>query len=706
MQHTPPIPTMEQVFPVPGTMKRSPERDDFPPESHKRLKGSPPISKVINLLSDDEDDAAEPRSMSQINNSPDPRSTPNRPLYISTPHSPSPISTPITIPMAEAKALARAAAEQSNLQHQPADMLLDQNGNEVPGAWPSTPTRQAASHEQQNPINGPVPMPTLMAFVKSELQPETAQPALPIDDDPPLCPEQAALVDLVASGKNIFYTGSAGCGKSTALKAITKRLRSMSKTVRIIAPTGCAALQVNGTTTWTFAGWTPNHHKRSLEELRGAAHGKYVWKRLNEVNVLIIDEISMIENLHFERLNELMKEARGNKRAFGGIQVIVTGDFCQLPPVKPFEHCIQCGRELIRGSSEFGTIFSCRMHGDYYEKDKFAFRSRAWQECNFDHVQLTTIHRQNDETFIRILQKCRIGQRLSEPDIDLLMDHECMVHHATKLFATRDEMNKVNRAEFERLKGLNHIYWCLDNFFWQQAHPHLQWKGVRKPRDGPQSKGPLKALEDHRFPECVQLKKGMLVVLLVNLDLESGLCNGSQGIICGFEQNDPKLLPKAKTNSAEDPANRVFGEHARLKEEQIKLFITDPGTRYRTWPVVRFHNGRVRTIYADCSISELGDDRPHSLLCRTQIPLAPAWAMTIHKSQGMTLDRVVVNLSRAFEEGQVYVALSRATGLRGLKIEGSRAGLLTGLGGNPEVQAFLRDKFGVVNAHPAIRETG
>ena len=79
--------------------------------------------------------------------------------------------------------------------------------------------------------------------------------------------------------------------------------------------------------------------------------------------------------------------------------------------------------------------------------------------------------------------------------------------------------------------------------------------------------------------------------------------------------------------------------------------------------------------------------------------------MTIHKSQGMTLDRVVVNLSRAFEEGQVYVALSRATGLRGLKIEGSRAGLLTGLGGNREVQAFLRDKFGAVNAHPAVQGT-
>ena len=703
MQHTPPIPIMDHAFS--GTMKRSPNWDDLTSESHKKLKHSPPILPVISLLSDDEDDATEPRSVSQTANSPDHKSTPNHPPYISTPHS-SPISAPTINPVAEARALARAAAKQPKLPYRPAEVLSAANIEEMPGTWPSTPARQAASHDRWSPTNGPIPMPTLLSSSQGELQPESAQPIPPVSEEPPLCPEQAALVDLVASGKNVFYTGSAGCGKSTALKAITKQLRSMGKTVRIIAPTGCSALQVNGTTTWTFAGWTPNHHKRSLDELRAAAHGKFVWKRLNEADVLIIDEISMIENLHFERLNELMKAARGKDRAFGGIQVIVTGDFCQLPPVKPFEHCIECGRELIRGSSELGTIFSCRKHGDYYEKDKFAFRSRAWQECNFDHVQLTTIHRQNDETFIHILQKCRTGQRLSESELDLLMDHECMVHHATKLFATRDEMNKVNRAEFERLKGLNHIYWCLDNFFWQPAHPNLQWKGVRKPKDGPQSKGPIKALEDHRFPECVQLKKGMLVVLLVNLDLASGLCNGSQGIICGFEQNDPKLLPKAKTNSAKDePVNRTFGERAQLQEEQIKLFIEDPGARYKTWPVVRFHNGQVRTIYASCSISELGDDRPHSLLCRTQIPLAPAWAMTIHKSQGMTLDRVVVNLSRAFEEGQVYVALSRATGLRGLKIEGSRAGLLTGLGGNREVQAFLRDKFGAVNAHPAVQGT-
>lgn len=475
----------------------------------------------------------------------------------------------------------------------------------------------------------------------------------------------------------------------------------MGRNVRIIAPTGRAALQVNGSTTWTFAGWTPDHHKRTLDELRHAAHGKFVSKRFQETEVLVIDEISMIENLHFERLNEIMKEARQKKYldkqpAFGGVQVIVTGDFCQLPPVRPFQHCIECGFSLEEKETPTGTVHVCKRHGEYRDEDKWAFRSKAWEECNFEHVHLNTIHRQNDETFIRILQKCRIGKELTPEDTNLLMDHKCMVHHATRLFATREEVGNVNRREFERLKTMNHTYWCLDNFIWQRAlHPHLGWKGMRKPA-GPQSEGPLKSLEDHRFDECVQLKKGMLVVLLMNLDLSMGLCNGSQGIVCGWERYDPKKLPKAFSpgGNGKEPENRLFGDRAPMKEEQLKKFIEDPGARYKTWPKVRFHNGQERTIYADCSITELGDERPYSLLMRTQIPLAPAWAMTIHKSQSLTLDRVIVDLSRAFEEGQVYVALSRATGLHGLKIEGDSRGLLAGLGGNREVQQFLREKFG------------
>ncbi|KAI1879780.1 hypothetical protein JX265_002734 [Neoarthrinium moseri] len=559
----------------------------------------------------------------------------------------------------------------------------------------------------QKPISPP-PSQTAPEPLSSPSRAQPSARAAPMPDEPILCAEQAALVDVICSGRNVFYTGSAGCGKSTVLKAFTKRLRAMGKQVRILAPTGRAALQVNGSTTWTYAGWTPDHHKQPLEELKKGAHGKFVYKRLaKETDVIVIDEISMVENLHFERLNELMKEARYKpsrevQPAFGGVQVIVTGDFCQLPPVKPFQHCIDCGRGLSEsfylGSKKYSCT-SCR--NEWHDQDKWAFRSKAWQECNFEHVHLRQIHRQNDEEFIRMLQKTRVGEALTSFEISRLMEHPCRVNNATRLFATRDQVKEVNQKQFKRLTGVNHWYWSRDVFKWQREyHPHLQWKGLRKAEGPPgeEELKPLKALEDHRFDEQVQLKQGMLVVLLVNLDLAAGLCNGSQGLICGFEPYDPAKMPRARTGKKEEPENLIMGDRAVLKEQQIKAFSESKGTRIKRWPVVRFHNGTTRVIYADCSIAELGDEKPYSLLIRTQIPLAPAWAMTIHKSQSLTLDRVIVNLSRAFEEGQVYVALSRATSLEGLKIEGDSDALTGGLGGNREVQRFLRENFGALNA--------
>lgn len=537
-------------------------------------------------------------------------------------------------------------------------------------------------------------------------------------DEPSLCPEQAALVDLIMQGHNVFYTGSAGCGKSTVLRVFVKKLTEMGKTVRIVAPTGRAALNVGGMTTWTFAGWTPNSHKKTLGKLRQeAVFGSKVNKRIKETDVLVIDEISMVENLHFERLNEIMKavnhKPHAEDAAFGGCQIVVTGDFCQLPPVKPFQHCIECGKELSQ-KCEPGKkpSYHCRHHGDYADEDKWAFRSKAWEECNFQKVHLKTIHRQNDEPFIRMLQKCRLGSRLTEQEIQLLMHHKSRTAQAMELYPTRKEADDVNRMKFNKIAAEPHTYWAHDSFFWhKEHHPNLQWKGVLSEwRNGqdpstPRNKRPLKALDEHRYSECVQLKRGGLVVLLTNLDLKLGLCNGSQGVICGFEEYDPTMMPmrdnrgelswgKGSKKVEPKPGQRVLrGEHAAIQEKEIKDFITSECAPIRKWPIVRFHNGQKCTVYAECSISQLGDEEPYSLLARTQLPLAPAWAMTIHKSQSLTLDRVIVNLDRAFEEGQVYVALSRATGLSGLKIEGNGSFLRDKILVNSEVAAFLRDKF-------------
>lgn len=484
----------------------------------------------------------------------------------------------------------------------------------------------------------------------------------------------------------------------------------MGKKVRILAPTGRAALQVNGQTFWTFAGWTPGHLKQTLAELKEGAHGKFVYERIKKnTDVIVFDEISMVENHIFERLNELMKEAWHDPKkdddkqpAFGGVQVIVTGDFCQLPPVKPFQYCMECGLEMIEKSAYGRKTYTCPEHRvEYRDEHKWAFSSKAWQECNFEHVHLKQIHRQNDQEFIRMLQKCRIGDPLTSAEVNRLMDHPCKVHNGTSLFATREQARQVNEAGFKRLTGVNYTYWAHDTFVWNQNHPHLRWKGARNPSRGPQGTTecrPIKALDDHRFADIVELKRGMLVVLLANLDLGAGLCNGSQGIVKGFERYDPKKMPRAMIGKKDDPNLKINGSHAMMREKEMKIFIEGKGARFKQWPVVMFHNGQTRIIHADCSISELGDKKPYSLLSRTQIPLAPAWAMTIHKSQSLTMDRVIVDLSRTFEEGQVYVALSRATGLSGLKINGDTTALTAGLGGNREVQRFLREKFGALNA--------
>lgn len=478
-------------------------------------------------------------------------------------------------------------------------------------------------------------------------------------DQPVLCKEQQEVVDCILAGHNVFYTGSAGCGKSTVLKTFVPLLREKGKTVRIVAPTGKAALDINGSTTWTFAGWTPLHMKRSLKQLLKDAHGKFVRGRLCRTDVLVIDEISMVENHLFARLSAIMKEAREDPRAFGGVQLIVTGDFCQLPPVKPFQYCMFCGREqhqLIVDKDKI--VYRCPVHGDCSDEDKWAFRSAAWEECNFRHINLTNIHRQSDEVFIRVLQKLRIGTALTETDRRLLLDHPCDITNAVKLFPTREQVKRINQTEFDRLTSVKHSYTCLDLFSWnKEKHPHLESKGNRSPYDDS-----LDALREHRLDIFVEYKKDMLVVLLVNLDIDAGLVNGSQGRIVGFEPLDEAKLPKANRNgvgggskmlssrvgssqssskkwkrreSSVEPEGsdggkgELRGEYAFLREGQIRQFIYNSRNQSKMWPIVEFDNGLKRTIYAGCQVNELGDEREYTLLARTQIPLIAAWAMTV-----------------------------------------------------------------------------
>ena len=485
--------------------------------------------------------------------------------------------------------------------------------------------------------------------------------------EPQLCDEQLELIDLIMKGRNVFYTGSAGCGKSTVLRNFVARLKARGSNVRIIAPTGKAALEVGGVTLYSYAGWTPDILKKSMKRLEQNAHKRRNWERIRDTDVLIIDEVSMVENQILERLNRVMKSARGKKKPFGGVQIIVTGDFCQLPPVKPFRFCMECGTELLRHSG--GKLYECEEHGEFDDGEKWAFCSDAWKECDFVHFRLKRVHRQKEPVFKTLLEKCRLGKPLDQGEKNLLLNHKCKTTGAVRLFPTRDEVGQVNDAEMAWLEGRSLKFNCLDNFFWNREHVDLQIKSERGPY--PHT---LLALDEHRFESILEMKENMLVILLINLDFDAGLINGSQGVIVGFEADNDDSLPEQ------------YGEYRARKKGLIREFVKRAAVC--EWPIVQFQNGEKRTIHAHCMMSELGDTEPYSLLSRTQVPLVAAWAMTIHKSQGMSLSRVIVDLSRTFQKAQDYVALSRACSLEGLKVEalGER-----NWGCNKEVLQFLEE---------------
>ena len=483
--------------------------------------------------------------------------------------------------------------------------------------------------------------------------------------EPQLCDEQLELVDLIMKGRNVFYTGSAGCGKSTVLKFFVARLKERGSTVCIIAPTGKAALEVGGVTLYSYAGWTPDILKKPIKDLERNAHKTRNWARIKKTDVLIVDEVSMVENHILERLNRVMKSARGEKKPFGGVQIIVTGDFCQLPPVRPFRFCIECGAELLRSSG--GKLYECEEHGKFDDSEKWAFCSDAWKDCDFVYFRLKSVHRQKELVLKSLLEKCRLGKPLDQEEKNLLLNHECETTGAVKLFPTRDEVAQVNNAEMARLKGRSLRFNCLDDFFGNREHIALE-----KNFEHDLSSHTLSALEGHRFEPILEMKENMLVILLINLDFDAGLVNGSQGVIVGFETHNDYSLPEQ------------YGEYKARKKGLIKEFTKRAAVC--EWPIVQFQNGEKRTIYAHCMMSELGDNEPYSLLSRTQVPLVAAWAMTIHKAQGMTLSRVIVDLSRTFQKAQDYVALSRSRSLDGLKVEalGGRS-----WGCNKEVLQFL-----------------
>lgn len=489
-----------------------------------------------------------------------------------------------------------------------------------------------------------------------------------------LSPEQEKVVKFALHKNNIFLTGAAGSGKTVTLKEILKRIQKRKKggRVQVVAPTGISALPLGGKTTYSFAGWNPDSFRHGIEELLQKT-GRGVTKAIQDLDVLVIEEVSMVENLFLERLNRLFQCAMDNKLPFGGKQVIFLGDFHQLPPVLPFGNCLQCGCPIPRKETPKCVSSKCNRLDEldkearievpaYKWSDKWAFKSSVWNDLKLRHIKLEQIHRQKDTRFQDILNKIRNGLPLSNEEWTDLERPKKVPDNA---FAVR-LMSRLAQVKAFNGKELAAIQYPPRSW---RAHDQVdklirKCDGITYPAEPQKVREYLDSLREHRFSPELTLKVGARVVLLYNLDHDKGLVNGSQGTVIGFSPAPRELVP----------ADQLIGSHKEFRTEAMKAYQALNAHSQSRRPVVAFANGVTRLIPAFAQASMRGN--PLNFLeqyvaTRTQIPLALAWALSIHKSQGMTLEYVEVSSKDIFESGQLYVALSRATHLDpGLTLSG------------------------------------
>ncbi|PVZ89875.1 helicase [Serratia sp. S1B] len=391
--------------------------------------------------------------------------------------------------------------------------------------------------------------------------------------------KQETALKLLKAGENVFLTGSAGAGKTYTLNQYIQYLKIRKVPVAITASTGIAATHMNGMTIHTWAG-IGIKDTLSDDDLKRMKERKYLKEHLENTQVLIIDEISMLHAKQLNLVNQVLKYFKESDEAFGGIQVVVAGDFFQLPPVSKNEE---------------------------RNRDKFCFMSEAWVEAKFRVCYLTEQHRQDDETLNQILNAIR-AQDLQHNHIQALSSvrQQDIGETFTRLYTHNLDVDNLNFQHLNAIDGESH-----------------QFNAVL---DGNEKL--LETLKSSvRAPEELTLKKNAKVMFVKN-NFDMGYINGSLGEVIGFEEDDEHgLLPKVQLSDG-------------------SVLLVEP----ETWSVE--------------------NDAGKAIASFQQIPLRLAWAITIHKSQGMTLEAAEINLSHTFEKGQGYVALSRLKSLEGLRLTG------------------------------------
>lgn len=432
--------------------------------------------------------------------------------------------------------------------------------------------------------------------------------------------EQLAVYEKVMAGTGVFITGDAGTGKTYLMQFIIQGLRLKHTgvdEVGITSSTGVSSLKIGGQTLHSWAGLTGL--EKSFEvALKKIQHRDMVKWRWLFTKVLVVDELSMITAEYLDMLDRVARRIRNNDLPFGGIQVIGIGDFLQLSPVA-------------------------------YPKQGLTFQARSWDEVFPTVVRLATVQRQVDQEFVLALNKCRTGQ-LDDPTIDFFKSLDrpiCpqFLPHVEPiyLYPTRKEVNEMNGFRLNKLQDVPFVF---------NAHDDLC---VGKDK---------RIFDEFPVQRQITLKVGAQVMLLQNLG--DGLANGSTGLVVGFfkaAQVDAHhagrkvgLLRNIQTDANDYPIHCHIGSRAELRD------VTDQ------YPLVKF----VTSEGPECVLvmpNEFSIKIKDTVVARRcQVPLCLAWALTVHKSQSQSLDKVVVDLRKSFADGQAYVALSRARSKEGLEV--------------------------------------
>jgi ATP-dependent exoDNAse (exonuclease V) alpha subunit len=385
---------------------------------------------------------------------------------------------------------------------------------------------------------------------------------------------QEEAFEILKTGSNVFLTGQAGSGKTFVLNKYIEYLKSKNIRVAVTASTGIAASHIGGKTIHSWAG-IGIKDSMTKKELRNLLWNENLRERIEKTKVLIIDEISMLHSFRLDLAQKVIQMMKQNSEPFGGMQVILCGDFFQLPPV-----------------SRNGNPM-----------DFFAFRSKAWTDMNLKVCYLETQYRQTDVIYSSILNDIR-EDRVNIKTVSILntrKNAEIKDKSLTRLYTHNIDVDAINDAELSKLPGKEVSY-------------EMSYGGDLKSAD--------ELRRNCLAPENLFLKKGAMVMFVRN-NFEEGFVNGTLGVVNDFDEDG--------------------------------------------LPVVKIKNGDLITVKPEKWVFEENGEIAAYI---GQIPLRLAWAITIHKSQGMSLDAAEVDLSKAFETGMGYVALSRIRTLNGLRLVG------------------------------------